>query len=110
MTNKIRKLFNKACTEYCLLADGDRILLALSGGKDSLVMAQLMAARARIFKPSIHVEAVHVVMDNVPYQTDILHMQTFCNALGMPLHILHVSRIIGMIFFSSVIRLPFIIT
>ena len=87
----LTRLFNKACTAYGLLADGDRILLALSGGKDSLVMAQLMAERARIFKPSICVEAVHVVMDNVPYQTDILHMQTFCNALGIPLHILHTS-------------------
>ncbi len=87
----LTRLFNKACTAYGLLADGDRILLALSGGKDSLVMAQLMAERARIFKPSIHVEAVHVVMDNVPYQTDILHMQAFCNALGIHLHILHTS-------------------
>ena len=87
----LTRLFNKACTAYGLLADGDRILLALSGGKDSLVMAQLMAERARIFKPSIHVEAVHVVMENVPYQTDILHMQEFCNALGIPLHILHTS-------------------
>ena len=87
----LTRLFNKACTAYGLLADGDRILLALSGGKDSLVMAQLMAERARIFRPSICVEAVHVVMDNVPYQTDILHMQAFCNALGIPLHILHTS-------------------
>ena len=84
----LTRLFNKACTAYGLLSDGDRILLALSGGKDSLVMAQLMAERARIFKPSIQVEAVHVVMDNVPYQTDIAHMQEFCNGLGIPLHIL----------------------
>ena len=87
MIRKIKRLFNKGCTEYGLLADDDRILLALSGGKDSLVMAQLMAERARIFKPSICVEAVHVVMDNVPYQTDIAHMQEFCNGLGIPLHI-----------------------
>ena len=87
----LTRLFNKACTAYGLLSDGDRILLALSGGKDSLVMAQMMAERARIFKPSIRVEAVHVVMDNVPYQTDIAHMQEFCNAFGIPLHILHTS-------------------
>lgn len=91
MIRKIRRLFNKGCTKYGLLADGDRILLALSGGKDSLVMAQLMAERARIFKPSIQVEAVHVVMHNVPYQTDISHMQDFCYGLGIPLHILSTS-------------------
>lgn len=91
MTPKLRKLFNKACTDYGLLTDGDRILLALSGGKDSLVMARLMAARARIFRPSIMVEAVHVVMDNVPYQMDIDHMQRFCDDEGVKLHILHTA-------------------
>ena len=86
---QIRRLFNKACTRYGLLADGDRILLALSGGKDSMLMARLMAERARIFRPSIRVEAAHVVMENIPYETDRPHMQAFCHDLGLPLHILH---------------------
>ena len=88
MIRKIRRLFNKGCTEYGLLADGDRILLALSGGKDSLVMAQLMAERARIFKPSIKVEAAHVVMENVPYEADTAYMYEFCKNAGIKLHIL----------------------
>lgn len=54
-------------------------------------MAQLMAERARIFKPSIQVEAAHVVMDNVPYQVDLPHMQDLCYEAGIKLHILHTS-------------------
>lgn len=88
MIRKIRRLFNKGCTEYGLLADGDRILLALSGGKDSLVMAQLMAERAHIFKPSIKVEAAHVVMENIPYEADTAYMYEFCKNAGIKLHIL----------------------
>ena len=91
MDTRIKRLFNKACTGYALLADGDKILLALSGGKDSLVMARLMAERARIFRPSIAVEAVHVVMDNVPYETDIAYMSEFCNGLGIKLNVLNTS-------------------
>ena len=91
MDSRIRRLFNKACTGYALLADGDKILLALSGGKDSLVMARLMAERARIFKPSISVEAVHVVMTNVPYVTDIAYLRDFCNGLGIKLNVLNTS-------------------
>lgn len=91
MTDRIERLFNKACTVYGLLSDGDRILIAISGGKDSLLMARLMAERARIFRPSIHVEAVHVIMDNVPYQSDLSYMQGFCADAGMPLHVLHTS-------------------
>lgn len=91
MKDRIRRLFNKGCTEYGLLNDGDRILLALSGGKDSLVMAQMMAERARIFKPSIIVEAVHVVMENIPYQTDLEYLQDFCSVAGVNLHVLRTS-------------------
>lgn len=88
---KVRRLFNKACTKYGLLADGDNIVLALSGGKDSMLMAKLMAERARIFRPSIRVEAAHVVMENIPYGTDQAYMQEFCHGLGLKLNILHTS-------------------
>lgn len=89
--DKVQRLFNKACTRYGLLSDSDRILLALSGGKDSMLMAMLMAGRAKIFRPSIHVEAAHVVMENIPYETDLQYMQEFCDGLGLPLNILRTS-------------------
>lgn len=85
----LKRLFGKACTRYELLSDGDRILVAVSGGKDSLVLCRLMAEQARIFKPRIEVEAAHVVMDNIPYETDRQWLADYCHALGMPLHILH---------------------
>lgn len=88
---KIRQKFNKGCVEFGLLADGDRILLALSGGKDSLLMTRLMAERARIFRPSIEVEAAHVIMDNIPYETERKYLEQFCEQLGIKLHILHSS-------------------
>ncbi len=91
MENRLKRLFDKGCTEYGLLADGDRILLALSGGKDSMAMAALMAARARIYRPEIQVEAAHVTMENVPYQADLDFMRTFCEGMGLKLHILATS-------------------
>ena len=86
---KIKKKFDSGCTTYHLLEDGDRILIALSGGKDSLMLARLMAQRARIYKPKITVEAAHVIMDNIPYETDRSYLQDFCDELGIRLHILH---------------------
>lgn len=91
MEDKIRRKFNRACTDYQLLEDGDHILIALSGGKDSLELCRLMAERARIFRPSIHIEAAHVVMDNIPYQTSRSYLETFCKELHVQLHILHGS-------------------
>ena len=91
MNCELSKRFNKGCTDYHLLQDGDRILIALSGGKDSLMLLKLLAARSRIYHPKIQVEAAHVIMDNIPYETDRSYLQQFCDEASVRLHILHSS-------------------
>lgn len=88
---KVLRQFNKGCTQYGMLEDGDRIVVALSGGKDSMTLARLMAGRARIFRPRIEVAAVHVVMDNVPYVSDLEYLESYCSELGIPFHVVHAS-------------------
>ena len=85
---RINKNFGRATKEYDMFADGDKILVALSGGKDSLTLLQFLAERSRIFKPRISVIAAHVTMVNIPYKTDIRFLKEFCNGLGVELHIL----------------------
>lgn len=87
--DKIRRRFHEGCANYQLLENGDRILIALSGGKDSLMLARLLAAQARLHRPHISVEAAHVIMDNIPYETDRSYLQSFCDSLSLPLHIIH---------------------
>ena len=84
--SRIKRKFSKATKEYALLEEGDRILVALSGGKDSLVMLKLLAERSRVIKPRITVEAAHVSMVNIPYKSDIKFLQEFCNGLQVPFH------------------------
>ena len=88
---KVLRQFNKGCTQYGMLEDGDRIVVALSGGKDSMTLARLMAGRARIFRPRIEVAAVHVVMDNVPYVSDLEYLESYCSELGITFHVVHAS-------------------
>lgn len=88
---KIQRLYGKGVKDYGLLEDGDKILVALSGGKDSLELLRLLSRQMRIFKPLIVVEAAHVVMDNIPYETDRSYLQHFCEEQGVKLHILHGS-------------------
>ena len=88
---KIRHKFHEGCAEYGLLADGDRVLVALSGGKDSLLLARLLAERSRLFRPRFEVEAAHVIMDNIPYETERTYLERYCAGLQLPLHILHTS-------------------
>lgn len=85
---RIGKQFGRATLGYSMFEDGDRILVALSGGKDSLTLLQLMAERSRIFKPRISVVAAHVTMTNIPYKADIGYLKEFCTSQGIELHIL----------------------
>ena len=81
---RIEKRFSKGLVEYGLIEDGDKILIGLSGGKDSLAVVELLARRARFFKPRCAVIAVHVVMKNIPYQSDIEYLKTYCESFGVP--------------------------
>lgn len=88
---RISKQFGRATKEYSMLNDGDKILVALSGGKDSLTMLQLMAERSRIYKPRINIVAAHVRMTNIPYNANTEYLKALCNSLGVELHILESS-------------------
>jgi len=90
MTNDERlwKTFNKALGQYQLIDEDDHILVGLSGGKDSLCLLEFLARRSRIHVPRFTVEAIHVRMENIHYETDETYLQTFCDNLNVPLHII----------------------
>lgn len=81
----------KAMKLYGMLEDGDRVMIGLSGGKDSLALVEVLAARQRIFKPRITVLACHVSVDNVPYQADIEYLSRFCSDRGVEFIHAHTS-------------------
>ncbi len=89
LNHQLYKQFQKALTDYSMLADGDRILIGLSGGKDSLCLLEMLARRQRIFKPKIEVEAVHVRMKNIHYESDTSYLERFASEHGVKLHIIN---------------------
>ena len=80
----IVKKFHKACADYGLIADGDHILVGLSGGKDSLALVELLGHRAQIYKPRFRVTALHVRVKERAYQTDLSYLQSFCDEAKVP--------------------------
>lgn len=88
LEQRIVKRFQKGLTDYQLIDDGDKILIGLSGGKDSLCLLEMLARRSKIFKPRFSVEAVHVIMENIPYQSDLDYLENFSSSLGIKLHVL----------------------
>lgn len=85
LQDKLTKRFHKACADYGLIADGDHILIGLSGGKDSLAMVELLGRRAKIYKPRFRVTALHVRVKERAYRTDMSYLENFCREAGVPL-------------------------
>ncbi len=82
---RLTKRFHKACADYGLIADGDHILVGLSGGKDSLALVEFLGKRAQIYVPRFRVTAVYVRLKERSYQSDIDYLQRFCDAAQVPL-------------------------
>jgi tRNA(Ile)-lysidine synthase TilS/MesJ len=82
---RLTKKFHKACADYGLIADGDHILIGLSGGKDSLALTEFLGRRAQIYKPHFRVTALHVRVKERDYHTDLSYLETFCAETNVPL-------------------------
>ena len=91
LEERLWKTFNKALGQFQLIDEDDKILVGLSGGKDSLFLLEMLARRQHILKPRFTLEAIHVRMENVHYETDTTYLQSFCDRLGVPLHIVTTS-------------------
>ena len=88
---KVDDKVRRAIREYGLIDDGDKILIGLSGGKDSLALMELLGRRSRIFRPKFELLAVHVVMRNIPYASDVDYLRQLAEGQGIPLVIQETS-------------------
>jgi len=80
------KAVNKAIRIYDLIADGDRIAVALSGGKDSRVLAYLLRRRREFAREQYDLTAIHVLpSEDAPCRNigDVEGLLSWAEALGM---------------------------
>jgi tRNA(Ile)-lysidine synthetase-like protein len=85
--DKVFRKIGKANQSYDLINEGDKILMALSGGVDSFVLLDSIASRLKYLPIHYTVHAIHVQVENLPIETDVNAIQTICDNLEIPLHI-----------------------
>lgn len=81
---KVEEKVRKAIRDYGLINDGDRILIGLSGGKDSIALVDLLGRRCKIFSPKFELVVVHIVMSNIPYRSDLEYLKSCADAYDLP--------------------------
>ena len=84
LQKRLTKRFHKACADYGLIADGDHILIGLSGGKDSLALVEFLGRRAQVHVPKFRVTAVHVRVKQRDYRSDLSYLEDFCARVRVP--------------------------
>ena len=82
---KLFSPFAKACKDYQLIQDGDRIAVCISGGKDSMLMAKLFQELQRHRKVSF--ELLFLVMDPGYNHDNRRLLEYNANILGIPITI-----------------------
>jgi tRNA 2-thiocytidine biosynthesis protein TtcA len=56
----VSRKIDKAIFAYGMIKAGDRVLIGISGGKDSVTLAHQLGLKARTFSIPFHLQAVHV--------------------------------------------------
>jgi len=82
---KVAKRMGKAISDFGLIEEGDRIMVGVSGGKDSLALLELLALRRKFKKQNFDVVAVHINVLELPYEVDRDFLKEFCQNLDVPL-------------------------
>ena len=85
LRTRLTKRFHKACADYGLIADGDHVLVGLSGGKDSLALVEFLGKRSQVYVPRFKVTAVHVRVKERDYHSDLSYLEDFCARVRVPL-------------------------
>jgi tRNA(Ile)-lysidine synthase TilS/MesJ len=81
----------KAVLSYNMIDNGDKVLVAVSGGKDSVVMLDALYGFKRFGKVDFEMEAIHIAVDDVPYSVDKDFFTDYCQGKGIPFHYITIS-------------------
>ena len=78
---KMMGLLRRCVEDYDMIADGDKIAVGVSGGKDSLVLLKLMAALRQYHNKKFELEAITIDMG---LGMDFSGIEKMCEELDVP--------------------------
>jgi len=82
----VKNKLAKAIDDYKLIEDGDRVLIALSGGKDSLCLLENLVAYQKFKKVNFKIGIIHINLTDMDYEIDKKIISEFCNNLDLKIN------------------------
>lgn len=86
LQKRIRRLTATAIEEYAMIEDGDKVMVCLSGGKDSYVMLEMLMTLQKVAPVKFELIAVNLDQKQPGFDETIL--PNYLTSVGVPYHII----------------------
>lgn len=91
IVKKLEGKVNKTLFNYNLIENGDKVMVGLSGGKDSYSLLDLLISRRKSLPINFELHACHVMATDMEYRADIDYMQKVCKENNVSFHIKEIT-------------------
>lgn len=86
LQQRLRRLTAKALTDYSMIENGDKVMVCLSGGKDSYVMLEMLMRLQKVAPIQFELVAVNLDQKQPGFPEEVL--PAYLSQLGIEYHIL----------------------
>jgi tRNA 2-thiocytidine biosynthesis protein TtcA len=86
LAKRLRRQVGQAIADFSMIVDGDRVMVCLSGGKDSYALLDILLKLQAKAPVHFEITAVHLDQKQPGYDADVL--PNYLREIGVPFHIL----------------------